>query len=304
MPTTDAPAPQDAPDTSNTGEESNDTGETDADGPGESTTPQEVQQILGNSGMKIDLPVEAADDTAEDEDASEEDADPATDTPADAPVEEPEPETEDAPAEEEAADDTPPADVKDFSMTVEDAEGVTHKINAGDRLDDVLADFDPKNNGQIMQIIYEFGKLEADKAAYDAEQTENAAREANDARISEIQAGWQKDIELLQGDKRLPMGEEGDTRVQEVYNFMGEENAKRAEAGRAPITSFEDAFDKLELRESRAAEAEAKKVDKDDARRRGSFVGGSSSAATTAPKAYRPGSARTASEAVRSLGLL
>jgi hypothetical protein len=85
---------------------------------------------------------------------------------------------------------------------------------------------------------------------------------------------------------------------------MAEENDKRIKASRPTLDSFEDALDKLEAKEAREANAEAKVEAKNTARKNGALVGGSSAPAGNGPKVYRAGSARSMSEAIREQGLL
>lgn len=262
---------------------------------GEGTTPEEVAQVLKSSGMKLRVAPKAAEEPVADEPVTEADVEP------------------EKPAEEKV---TPPAKApetpevvpegKTFSIEVEDANGVTFKINAGDSLEDALRDFEPKNNGQILQVLRSVEKMEADKAKYDADQATEAETAAKNVRVAAIQQGWSEEIKDLQAQKRIPEnGKDADnTRVAEVYKFMAEENTKRIAANKPTIGSFEDALDKLENKEVRAAKVEADKAERDTARKNGGLVGGSSAPASNTPAAYKAGTARNSAEAIRKLGLL
>lgn len=292
-----------------------------ADNPnGEGTTPEEVASVLKSSG--INLPAEpkaaAADDEEGDDpdaivaDAGEEDAaGEGTDTEEVANEEPVKPATEDdgkpAPTDEEvqAAADARVATADDkYSFEVEDANGVTFKVPVGAKMEDVLKEFEPKNNGQILDILDQLRDMKAQKAADDATEAENTSKAEQAQRVSEIRKAWDGEVTDLTAQKRIPEGTEGEDRVKEVYKFMAEENGKRMEAGRPTIGSFEDALDKLEAKEGREAKVAADKAAKDDARKNGGLVGGSSAPATGSSPVYRAGTARNANEAIRAMGLI
>jgi hypothetical protein len=286
-----------------------------ADDPnGEGTTPEEVAATLKSAG--INLPVETPAAAAEgEEEGDDPDAPAGGEEPAApaAPAEEPAAPAEDeddgkpAPTDEEvqaAADARAAAADDKYSLTVEDANGVSFKIPVGATMEDILAEFEPKNNGQILDILSQLQDLKVQKANDDKAEAEQTAKTEQAQRVSEIRKGWESEVTDLTAQKRIPDGEDGKARVNEVYKFMSEENDKRMAAGKPTIGSFEDALDKLEAKEGRDKAAEAAKAAKTDARAKGSLVGGSSAAATSAPKPYRAGSARNANEAIRSMGLL
>lgn len=271
----------------------------------EGTTPDEVAKILH-------LPKAAKESSDEKAKSPEKPEPPAPDgkgagsgqdktPPAD--------EAEDDDTEEDDDDGKRPVnqpEEKDFSFTVEDAEGNKFTIKPGDNLEEVLKDFTPRSNGQVLQILRELGTMEANKAAYEAEQAQAAVKSERQERVKAYRDSWNKEIEQLQAENRIPKTEAGkdNERVAEVFKFMAEENQKRTAAGRQTLNSFEDALDKLELRESKAAKAEAEKQEKETARKNGALVGGSSAPAGGSNPVYRAGSARNANEAIRSLGLL
>lgn len=268
-------------------------------------TAEEVANLL-------DLPVPEASEDAEkkDEKDSEEAADEETnieDAGADGAGD------GDDSADEDAEDDgdgeeeqQEQVDEKQFALEVEDANGKKFTLKPGDDLENALADFEPKSNGQIMKILDDFRKLGDEKAKYDADQETQAAEAEKQQKITNIRSGWDKEIERLQGDKRLPVEADGKVseRVKEVFNFMTAENEKRIAEGRPLLESFEDALDKIELKESKDSAIQKDKEEKELARKRGAIVGGSSAPASSGTSNYTRGSARTATEALRVQGIL
>lgn len=279
---------------------------------GESTTPEEVASVLKNSGMKLPTePVAAADD--EEGDDPDEPPTPTADEtdddkpPADEPDDTDEDDDKPAPTDEEvqAAADARAATADDkYSFEVEDANGVTFKVPVGAKMEDVLKEFEPKNNGQILDILSTLQEMKAQKASDDAAEAENTSKAEQAQRVSEIRENWNKEVDDLTAQKRIPEGTEGEDRVKEVYKFMADENGKRMDAGKPTIGSFEDALDKLEAKEGREAKVAADKAEKEAARANGGKVGGSSAPATSGTPLYRAGTARNSNEAIRAMGLI
>ena len=255
-------------------------------------TPEEVAQVLGKPAPAVEEPV-----------VEEEPEQPEAPVEPEEPVAEPK--VEEPKVETPAADDAPEA--PSFALEVEDANGVKFVINPEDNIDEVLKDFEPKDNGQIFKIIEDRMQLKLDAKAYAEEQAAKSAEAEREQAIANIQAGWDKEAEKLQNEKRLPVTADGKTneRLEEVYKFMAETNQKRVEAGMPPIQTLEDALDKLELAEKKAAEVEAAKKAKEEARARGALVGGSSAPASNGGPTYSAGSGvRNASQAIKKMGLL
>lgn len=306
-----------ADDTTNAGEDG---------GAGEGTTPEEVAQVLGRSGMKVDQPAAAGDGkdgdgtggdgeegsdaaaaaagagndgnaagtgegddgTGSDDDGLEDDGKP---TPTDAEV--------------KAAQEARNAAITDkYAFEVTDANGVTFKIPVDATMEDVLAEFEPKNNGQILDILEKLREAKDQKSKDDATEATETAKAERAQRASEIQKGWQAESKDLQASKRIPDGEDGDKRIAAVYKFMAEENDARIKANKPTLNSFEDALDKLENKEGRDKTVEDAKKDKETARKNGGLVGGSSAASTSATPVYKAGAAKNANQALRSMGLL
>ncbi len=191
-----------------------------------------------------------------------------------------------------------------FEFEFEDATGDKFILKPGDNLEEVLKDFEPKNNGQIFAIIDKLNDLKSQKSAYDQEQATKTQEAEKNEQLAAIHSGWDKEIASLQGAKRIEVTTNGkqSERVDAVFKYMANENTRRIESGQPLLRSFEDALDKLELKESKDAAVEKAKADKDLAKKRGSMVGGSSAPATNSSPVYRTG-ARNIDEAARMLGL-
>jgi hypothetical protein len=261
----------------------------------ESTTPEEIAELLH-------LPTPEKEETEEQEE--DEETEESEESEESEEQEESESEEDDESEEEELEESEEEADAPTFELEVEDANGEKFILKPGDDLEKALRDFEPKNNGQIFAVLKQIGELEAQKAQYDSEQAEKAEQADTQQRISDIQKGWDKEIEALRGQKRIELDAKGKSeRVDKVFEYMNKENDKRLEDGRPLIHSFEDALDKLELSELREAEAQKAKEEKKLARERGAKVGGSSAPATSGAPVYK-GGARTANDAIRAMGLI
>lgn len=271
--------------------------------PLEGTTPEEVAKIMNlpskpeavadeEEGDDPDAPVDKTDeDNGEEESEESEESD------------ELEEEEVESPAKPVVAEPSASDDDK-YSLTVEDANGVSFKIPVGAKMEDIMAEFEPKNNGQILDILNQLQKLEAQKSADEQTTEAESAKAAQAQKVSDIRAGWEAESKDLQASKRIPAGDDGDKRIADVYKFMNEQNDTRIKAGKPTLNSFEDALDKLEATESRDKVVADAKAAKEEARKNGSLVGGSSAPATGPAKAYSAGSARNANEAIRNMGLV
>lgn len=190
-----------------------------------------------------------------------------------------------------------------FSVEIEDANG--NKFNIGS-LQDLPRDFEPKDNVQVMEILQQLQDLKNEKTSWESKrvETEQAAEKAQ--LVTNIQAGWDKEIATLQGEKRLPIGSDGKSteRTNQVFKFMSEENNRRAANGIPLIQSFGDALDKIELVERREADKKAEVDAKELARKNGGLIGGSSAPATAGKPTYKAGTAKNANQALRTMGLL
>jgi hypothetical protein len=254
-------------------------------------TADEVAQVLN---IKVPT-VEEKTATAPEEEAPAAPEEP--ETPVEEPkVEEPKPE---APAEEPVA--------PSFALEIEDVNGNKVTINPDDDIEEALKDFEPKSNGQIFKIIADFMEKKAEAKAYAEKQTADKA-EADQAQvIADIRTGWDNEIKKLQGEKRLPVVADGQAneRLEAVYKFMFEENQKRVNEGTPPIQTIEDALDKFELKEKKAAEVEAARKAKEENRARGGLVGGSSAPASSSGPVYHAGSsANNATQALKKMGII
>ena len=260
---------------------------------GETVTPEEIAETLHLKPIN-----------GEQEDEPEPTPPEEEETPPETPPEE----TPETSLKEEKPQPTPPEDVEPpvFSLEVEDVNGEKLTIGPDDDVEKVFENFEPKSNGQIFKILDDLQKLRADKESYESEEAEKAENTERETQLVAIRDGWDKEIKELQGSKRIPVVNEGEEnkRVDEVFEFMNEENQKRIEQDKPLIRSFEDALDKLELREQKQAEEQRKKEQKETARKKGALVGGSSAPVPTGGVPAYTGGARTASQAAKMMGLL
>lgn len=195
-------------------------------------------------------------------------------------------------------------DAPKFELVIEDLNGEKLTLKPDDDIEEVLKDFEPKNNGQIFKVLDDLHKLRAEKTAYDAEEATKSQEAEQAAVVAKISEGFTNEIKSLQGSKRLPVTTDGSIseREQAVWDFMKEENDKREKDGRPLLRSVEDTLDKLELKELKEAEVQKAKVEKELAKKRGGLVGGSSAPASGGAPVYQ-GGARTAAEASRQMGI-
>jgi hypothetical protein len=271
---------------------------------GEGTTPEEVGKVLKSSGMNVpDL-----------QDSDEEEGDDPDKPAAEEPEEKPEgddpdkEEPKDKKEQPEKAKEAPQDEAADsedkYSFTVIDANGVTFKITADADIEDVLKEFDPKNNGQIIKILDQLREVKEQKSSDDDKNAAAAVKAERAEAANKLLDNWTSEAKDLQAQKRIADGDDGQKRIDSVYKYMAAENEKRMAAGRPTLNSFEDALDKLEAKENREAKVEQDKKDKEEARKKGGLVGGSSAPASSGSAAYKPGSARSVNEALRHAGLL
>jgi hypothetical protein len=204
-----------------------------------------------------------------------------------------EPPAEEEPVEPEEAEPEPlaepaiPTDTELF-IEVEDGDGVTHKIS---QIEDLPADFTPKNNRQIIEIVSQLTKLDNQREANEVK----AASEAEVKAQADIQTAqfksWDTEIGALAKDKRIEAT--NTDRINDVFGYMNEINAARTKAGNPNlVTSFEDALDKFEAKESKDAAIAAEKNGNDLAKQKSAIIGKSSAAAGGDTYVYRAGSAR------------
>lgn len=211
------------------------------------------------------------------------------------PVVEPGTEAEEPAKETETEEEAPvvpepstPSDEELF-IEVEDAEGVTHKIS---KIEDLPEDFSPKNNRQILQIVSQLGKLDA-QMEQRAEQQATAAAQAEQTALRTAQfTSWDNEIAELGKEKRLDVADTKHT--DEVFKFMNEVNTKRVAAGNPNlISSFEDALDKFEAAEAKEKASDKKKAENDRAKSKASLIGGSSSTGASGAQPYYSGRYRS-----------
>lgn len=225
-------------------------------------------------------------------------AEPATDSkPADV---QPSSRPEEAPKPSDQGPQQAPAASTALTLEVEDAAGTKYQI---EKIEDLPEDFTPKNNRQVIQIIGDLNKLEVKReAAADAEKVAQSAAEAKASEQATL-TSWDSEIAALQKDSRLdkPKATPGSPgfledpavkRVDQVFKFMKTENEARAVSGVAPIRSFSDALDKIELQELRAAKTAATKQETQNAKAKSGLIGRTSAGGSDAAPVYRAGQAR------------
>jgi hypothetical protein len=277
------------------------------------TTPQEVADVLSKSGIKVDVP--ATEESEEDDDDENDTKPPANadvatgaqgDKPADAGGPDEAKPTGTAVTKPEAKTEAVAEEPKTFTMEVVDADGVTHKISASDDIEEALAEFNPKSNGQIMKVLDDFRSLKDQAAQHEQEQATAKIEAERAEAVAKIQAGWNTEIKDLQATNRIAKTDkEAETRTNAIHAYMSAENQKRQEAGRPLLESMEDALNGLERQEAAAATAKAAKDAKATARANGGLVGGSSAPASSGLPAYRANAGhRTADQALKAQGLL
>ncbi len=253
-------------------------------------TPAEIASALKSSGMNI-KPEPVAKEEDKEADTDEEETDPAAATGDDTSDEDEA--ADEAPEDKEAKPAITDTEVKQFSLDVEDANGVTHKIET---IEDLPEDFEPKNNRQIMEILKDLTGLENDKKTYEEEQEAEAAQAENAKTVESIQESWKQEF--------TDLNITDEARREEVMQYMAKENDKRVNDGKPMIRSAEHALLGLQQVEAKAEAAEKAKADKETTRKNGGLVGGSSAPGSAKAPVYKSGSARNANEAMRSMGLL
>lgn len=193
-----------------------------------------------------------------------------------------------------------PSDEELF-VEVEDLNGKSYKIT---KIEDLPADFEPKNNRQIMEIIAQTNKLETQIS----ERVATAAQAEQQAIIDGVRDGhmkaWDGEIKTLIDEKLLdkpklasdnPKYAEDPAvaKVDAVYKYMNEVNTQRREAGNPNLlTSFRDTFELMEYRDMKVAQAEAKKTETDLAKTKAGVIGNNSTTNKDVP-VYLAGSYRS-----------
>lgn len=217
--------------------------------------------------------------------------------PVDTPTEEPEEAVVEPEVEEEepvvAPEPATPSD-EDLFIEVEDADGVTHKIS---KIEDLPEDFSPKNNRQILEIVTQLTKLDAQLNEREATRARDAlAAEQSKAQQEQFDA-WDKEITELIKQKRVTSGDTETTN--KVLEFMTKVNTDRAKAGNPNlIYSFEDALDKYEAVQAKEAANDKQKQENDRAKAKASLIGGGNSTGAGSSSVYVSGSARSMDDIV------
>lgn len=212
------------------------------------------------------------------------------------PVDEPAEEAEETAVEPETEEEEPvaapePATPSDDELfiEVEDAEGVTHKIS---KIEDLPEDFSPKNNRQILEIVTQLTKLDAQLSEREATRARDALAAEQAQTQQEQFDAWDNEIAELVKSKRITSGDTETTN--KVLEFMAKVNTDRTKAGNPNlIYSFEDALDKYEIAQAKDAETIKKTQDNERAKVKASLIGGSNSTGAGSSPVYVSGSARS-----------
>ncbi len=191
-----------------------------------------------------------------------------------------------------------PVIVKDYSLIVQgadttDAEGnvVPGKEYKVEKIEDLPEDFIPRHNRQVMEIIRNLDKLEATKAKDEFESATVAEQQASVAAQAKTLQSWDAEIKAMQkagviGEPKLKetdpnyLTDPAMVEVAKVFAFMEKTNNARRAAGNPNfITSFEDAYDKMDRADRVAKDVAAAKAEAETAKLKASVIGGGSSGA-------------------------
>lgn len=280
--------------------------------PDQATLDSKVDEILKEDGLNVPKPKEdtkSADDksdSSDNQDASgdSDSDDSANDTQAgeDSGTGD---DSDSASDEDQAnADDNSTAELAsnpDFSFEVQDADGKTYKIT---KIEDLPEDFDPKNNRQIMEIIAQANKLEGEIAKHEADSVVAEEQAVLAAAQKEIQTGWESEITELVDEKLLDKpklaennpkykDDPANKKIDEVFKYIKDTNDARKKANNPNmLTSFRDAYDRMELRDIKAKQVEDGKKEGDLAKAKAGVIGTNSTTSTETP-VYRAGSYRS-----------
>lgn len=242
------------------------------------------EELDAKISQELDIPPVKTEDDKPAEPAVGEDPAPPEEPAADPETPE-EPET--PPEEPKPAEPATPSD-EDLFIEVEDREGVTHKISS---IEDLPADFEPKNNRQIMEIIKATDNLDNQRAEREVKAEEAAEAQAvQEAQTAQFKS-WDAEITELAKTDRVDATDMD--YLNDVFGHMNDINAARVKAGNPNlITSFEDALDKYEAKQAADKVEEDKKNENSKAKAKSALIGRSSAAAGGDRYVYKAGSAR------------
>lgn len=265
-----------------------------------------IDENLKEDGMNVPKPKEEAKDEAngnssdaDNEADGTEDGDGDADGGGDAADSDESEDSDNDGAEDESAAEL--ASNPDFSFEVEDANGKTYKIT---KIEDLPEDFDPKNNRQVMEIIAQANKLEGEIARHEEQIAKDEEATILSNAQKEIQTGWQSEIQELVDEKLLDKPKLAENnpkynddpsvkKIDEVFKFIKDTNDARKKANNPNmLTSFRDAFDRMELRDLKVQKADESKKEGDLAKAKAGVIGTSSTSSVDVP-AYRAGSYRS-----------
>lgn len=252
----------------------------------ETATPEEIKQVLKNSGMDTSS-IPDKPDVSETEEELPDDSDGKDNKSqkTETAKEEPKPTVTDKP---DVTTDEPK-----FTLEVEDANGNKFEIS---KIEDLPRDFELKDNVQGLEILDKIRELKEQKSEYEKTKQTETEKADQAQRVARIQEGWQNEF------KELSITEKADQ--DKVFEYMRAENAKREEQSRPLIATIEDAKNGMDAQAARDAAKEAAKAEKEEMRRKGGLVGGGSAAPSNNVVPQYRGGATNAIQAAKSMGLL
>lgn len=231
-------------------------------------------------------------------------------TPPEEPEEPETPDEEEEPQlpedEEEPEQPVEQPDPEGLFIEVEDAAGNKYKIT---QESDLPEDFVPKNNRQVIEILRQLDKLDAEKANQAASEEQKAQEAAAEQHKQEVLTGWDNEIQslidagIVEAPKAKPGTKmwESDPAVQKldgVFKFMVEQNTARSQAGKPPLTSFAEAYMLKDAIDAKA-QTEAKiKEDNAAAKAKAGLIGRNSAPASKGNEVYAAGQARSMDDIV------
>lgn len=212
----------------------------------------------------------------------------------------PVPKPEEAPKPSDKGSEQTSAPSTALTLEVEDAEGKKYQIS---KSTDLPRDFTPKDNAQVIEILEGLADLKQRQAQMDTEAAKAEEQAKATASQQEQIASWDAEIAALQADGRIDkpkaapnspefLNDPAVKRADQVFKFMEQENQRRVTTNTAPIRSFADALDKIELAEYRAAKVEAEKQELQTAKQKSGLIGRTSGGGGNEPPVYVAGSAR------------
>ena len=288
---------------------------------------EEREQEFINETLGLNQPVKSEEKEEEDakdagtddksDDDDKDDTDPADDTKDEAGKEEEDAEVKPTVKEEEPSDPELPLEVQTDDLWIE-VDKVTLDDDGNEKTEKVKLVYDPKDPSTFIPDDFRFksDKQLADILEAKAEmatlykernaevesktQEQTQAEQAQQAKDDQL-ASWDEEIADLIENKIIPepkvkpgekgfLEDESIKQIDAVFKYMTVTNEERTKDGKPLIKSFGTAFTMYQNDAKVKAEAEAKKADQAEAKKKASLVGGSSAGGTEPAKGYKPGS--------------